>query len=410
LGFSSQMALMTDCSCDTGKNCIAAPAEAARPASAYPLAGFSGRLLALFGAVLGVVILVVVLAEWLGLIDPLTDHVPWPFWLAAVLAGGYPIFRTVLIAALKRRITSHTLMTAGLIAAIAVGAWPAGVVVVFFMRLADFIEHFTATRARSAVRDLTAMAPETARVERNGTEIEVPVGAVRVGGWSSCGRARRSRSTARSSPARRLSIRRQLPASRCRSRRARHPCLPPPASPRLGSLRLRATGVGADTTFGRVIKLVEEADRHRAEAQRLADRFGTWYLPIVGVIAAITFLVSGNALATAAVLMVACSCSFALATPVAMIASIGASARRGLLIKGGKYLEALAKANVVLIDKNRHPDLGPPADHRCGRLRRHDRRRPSADVRRVRRALFGAPARRSSPRGGYRTRASAARI
>lgn len=96
---------------------------------------------------------------------------------------------------------------------------------------------------------------------------------------------------------------------------------------------MRATGVGADTTFGGVIKLVEEADRHRTEAQRLADRFATWYLPIVGLIAAMTFLVSGNALATAAVLMVACSCSFALATPVAMIASIGASARRGLLIR-----------------------------------------------------------------------------
>lgn len=129
---------------------------------------------------------------------------------------------------------------------------------------------------------------------------------------------------------------------------------------RLGSLRVRATGVGADTTFGRVIKLVEKADRHRAEAQRLADRFATWYLPIVGLIAAMTFLVSGNALATAAVLMVACSCSFALATPVAMIASIGASARRGLLIKGGKYLESFAKADIVLIDKTGALTLGRP--------------------------------------------------
>ena len=143
--------------------------------------------------------------------------------------------------------------------------------------------------------------------------------------------------------------------------RPRRPCLRHEFRPaRLGSLRVRATGVGAETTFGRVIKLVEEADRHRAEAQRLADRFATWYLPIVGLIAAMTFLVSGNALATAAVLMVASSCWFALATPVAMIASIGASARRGLLIKGGKYLESFAEADIVLIDKTGTLTLGRP--------------------------------------------------
>lgn len=89
--------------------------------------------------------------------------------------------------------------------------------------------------------------------------------------------------------------------------------------------------------------MVEEAEAHRGDVQRLADKFSAYYLPIVVGIAALTFLISGNALATAAVLVVACSCSFALATPVAMLASIGASAKHGLLIKGGKYLEALVR-------------------------------------------------------------------
>jgi len=83
-------------------------------------------------------------------------------------------------------------------------------------------------------------------------------------------------------------------------------------------------------------------------------------LPVVGVIAALTFLISRNPLATAAVLLVACSCSFALATPVAMLASVGASAKRGLLIKGGKYLELLAKADVLLVDKTGTLTLGRP--------------------------------------------------
>src|SRR5690606_25688402 len=94
---------------------------------------------------------------------------------------------------------------------------------------------------------------------------------------------------------------------------------------RLGSIRVRTTSAGAQTTFGKVIKLVEEAEAHRAGVQRIADRFSAYYLPVVAAIAALTFLLRDDALAMAAVLVVACSCSFALATPIAMLASIGAA-------------------------------------------------------------------------------------
>jgi P-type Cu+ transporter len=127
-----------------------------------------------------------------------------------------------------------------------------------------------------------------------------------------------------------------------------------------GSLRVRATRVGRATTFGRVITLVEEAEGRRADVQRLADRVSAGYLPVVAAIAALTFLLRRDPLATAAVLVVACSCSFALATPIAMLASIGAAARRGLLIKGGKYLETLARADVLLLDKTGTLTLGRP--------------------------------------------------
>jgi Cu+-exporting ATPase len=129
---------------------------------------------------------------------------------------------------------------------------------------------------------------------------------------------------------------------------------------KLGSLRVRAERIGTDTTFGRVVKMVEEAEAHRADVQRIADKFSAWYLPLVAGIAALTFLLTRNPLSTAAVLLVACSCSFALATPVAMLASVGASARRGLLIKGGKYLELLARADVLLVDKTGTLTLGQP--------------------------------------------------
>ncbi len=332
----------------------------AAPAARAGLGGFTRSAMTVLGVAVGIVLFVAVIGEALGLFDALTERVPWPVWLALILAGGYPVFLSVARATLRRRVTSSTLMTVGLLAAVSVGQWAAALLVVFFIRLAEYVEEFTSERARRAVKDLTAMAPQVARVERDGQEAEVPVGAVRVGeivvvrpgdqipvdGEVVGGQATVNQSaiTGESMPVEAGPGARVFAASFAS----------------LGGLRVRATAVGADSTFGRVIKLVEEAEAHRADVQRLADRFSGYYLPVVATVAALTFVLSRNTIATAAVLMVACSCSFALATPIAVIASIGAAARRGLLIKGGKYLEALARADVLLLDKTGTLTLGRP--------------------------------------------------
>jgi Cu+-exporting ATPase len=321
---------------------------------------FTRQVLSLFGVVLGGVLFVVVLGEWLGLFEMYTQRVPWPLGLAIVTLGGYPVFRSVVRAARRRRVTSHTLMTVGVLAALALGEWATALVVVLFMRVSDYAERFTTDRARRAIRDLVAMAPQTARVVRGGTEVQVPLADVRaedtvvvrpgetipVDGEVIAGHATVDQSTITGE---------SMPADVGPGARVFAATLA-----RLGSLRVRATHVGPDTTFGRIISMVEEAETHRADVQRWADRFSAYYLPVVVAIAGLTLLVRHDVLATAAVLVVACSCSFALATPVAMLASVGASARRGLLIKGGRYLEALAGADVVLIDKTGTLTLGRP--------------------------------------------------
>ena len=114
----------------------------------------------------------------------LTRLVPWPFGLALVLVGGYPIFRAVARAALKGKIISHTLMSVGVVAALAIGEWPTAALVVLFMRTGEYAERFTTERARRAVKDLTALAPKTARVERAGQEELIPLEAFRVGDLS----------------------------------------------------------------------------------------------------------------------------------------------------------------------------------------------------------------------------------
>ena len=324
------------------------------------LASFTRPVLTLFGLVVGAVLLVVVAGEWFGLFERVTDVVPWPIGWMLVLLGGAPIFWNVLRATWRRQVISHTLMSLGVVAALAVGQWPTAAVVVFFMHIGNYAESFTTERSRQAVKRLTQLAPKTARIEREGQEVEVPIAQVQVGdiiivrpgeafpvdGEVISGHATIDQAaiTGESLPVEASAGSQVFAATTA--------CL--------GSVRLRATHVGKDTTFGRVIKMVEEAEAHRADVQRLADRFSAYFLPVVATIALLTFVISRNPLATASVLVVACSCSLALATPIAMLASIGAAAQRGLLIKGGKYLEQLARADVLLIDKTGTVTLGRP--------------------------------------------------
>ncbi len=324
------------------------------------IADFARPVLTLFAVVFGVVVFVAVVGEWLGLFEQLTLRVPWFVWLTAILLIGFPIFANVLRAAWKRQVLSHTLMSLGVIAAIAVGEWATALVVVFFMRIGDYAEKFTTERSRRALRDLTAMAPQTARVERGGREEEVAVDEVQVSevvivrpgetipvdGVVVSGQATVDQSaiTGESMPVEAGTGSKVYAA----------------AIAKLGSLRVQTTHSGVDTTFGRVITLVEEAEAHRANVQTVADKFSSYYLPVVAGIALLTFLVRQDPLAAAAVLVVACSCSFALATPIAMLASVGAAAKRGVLIKGGKYLETLSRADVLLVDKTGTLTLGKP--------------------------------------------------
>ena len=324
------------------------------------LQSFSRPILRLLGLVFGVVLLVVVVGEWLGLLDVAAEWIPWPVWLAVVLVGGYPVFRNVLRAALHRQVIAHTLMTLGVVAALVAGEWATAAVVVFFMRVGDYVEHFTTERARRTLKNLTAMAPQTARLEQAGVEQTVPVDQVRVG------------DVVIVRPGERIPVDGGVIAGFATVDQATitGEAMPVEAGPgsqvfaatlvRLGSLRIRAAQVGADSTFGRVIELVEQAEAHRADVQRLADRFSAYFLPVVAGVALLTYLIRRDPMATVAVLVVACSCSFALATPIAMLASVGAGAGRGMLIKGGKYLELLSQADVLLIDKTGTLTFGRP--------------------------------------------------
>ncbi|MBI5932497.1 MAG: cation-translocating P-type ATPase [Chloroflexi bacterium] len=321
---------------------------------------FTRQVLTILGVLFAVILFIVIVGEGLGLFESISDKIPWPLGLALVLAFGWPVFVNVAKAAWRRQIIAHTVMMMGVIAASVIGEWVTAALVVFFMRVGDYTEKFTTERARRAVKDLTALTPRSARVERNGVEIEIPVTellkdeivVVRPGEKipvdgivvsNQCS-VDQSAITGESMPVDVTVGDKVFAATLVKS----------------GSVRVQVTHLGADTAFGRVVKMVEEAEGNRADVQRIADKFSYWYMPVVAGIALLTFIIRRDPLATAAVLVVACSCAFALATPIAMLASVGAAAKRGLLIKGGKYLEVLAKADVLLLDKTGTLTLGQP--------------------------------------------------
>ena len=322
--------------------------------------GQLGRLLWGLFAVLSALLLVVVLGEWLGWFRSLTKLIPWPVYLLMILAGGWPVFRNVIKATIDRRVISHTLMTVGVLAAALVGEWASALLVVFFMRLGDSIERMTTESSRGALKTLTALVPQQAHVQRNGDEQTVPVGEVAPG------------DVVVVRPGERIPIDGSVihGTGSVDASTITGESLPVEAGPGTyvhaasmlqdGSLRIEAEQVGRDTTFGRVIRLVEEAEANRGDIQRFADRFSGYYLPIVMLVALLTYILRRDPLAVAAVLVVVCSCAIAMATPIAVLASIGSAAMEGILIKGGRVLEALPTIDALLIDKTGTLTLGEP--------------------------------------------------
>src|SRR6266568_1066704 len=118
-----------------------------------------------------------------------------------------------------------------------------------------------------------------------------------------------------------------------------------------GVLEVQTEKIGSETVFGQIIKLVEEAESRKAPIQKLSDKLATWLVEFTIAFAAITFIITRNLISTISVIVVAGACGVAAGTPLAIVAVMGGLAKKGVIVKGGVYVQEMSKIDTVVIDK-----------------------------------------------------------
>jgi heavy metal translocating P-type ATPase len=118
-----------------------------------------------------------------------------------------------------------------------------------------------------------------------------------------------------------------------------------------GAIEIQATKVGADSSLQKLIRLVEEAEQNKAPMQLIVDKWAAWLVPLCLLIAASTYLITGNMIIAVTVMIVFCPCALALATPTSIMAAIGQGTKHGVIIKSGAALERMGKVDVIAFDK-----------------------------------------------------------
>jgi len=280
--------------------------------------------------------------------------------IVAVVFGGYQRFIAGFKDAFNRKITVNVFVVVALLATIAVGEFRPAAIIVFIMAAAGALESYTLDKTRKSIRDLLDFAPRMATVRRQEEEVIVPVAELQVGDVVVVKPGARipvdGVVTAGASSVNQAPITGEsMPVEKFQGSSVFSGTLN-----ESGRLDIRTEKVGENTTLARIVHLVQEAQGTRAPIQNMADRFTTWFLPAVVLLAIIAFVISGDIRVAVSVLLVACPCAFAIATPTAVTAGVSNMARRAVLIKGGIFLELGHKIDRLLVDKTGTFTFGRP--------------------------------------------------
>jgi heavy metal translocating P-type ATPase len=280
--------------------------------------------------------------------------------IAGLLIGGWPIFKEAFENLIAKRMTMELSMSIAIVAAAAISEFFTALVITLFVLVAEVLEGMTVSRGRRAIRDLLDFLPRAVSVRRAGGVSEVdadtlslgdavlvnPGGRIPVDGTVIAGHSfvDQARITGESMP-----LEKSVGASVFAG-----------SINQSGALEIRAERIGRDTSYGKIIEAVEQAERSRAPVQRLADRLAGYLVYFALGAALLTYLLTRDSRATISVIIVAGACGIAAGTPLAILGGIGRAARAGAIVKGGLFLEQLGKVNTVVLDKTGTLTYGRP--------------------------------------------------
>jgi heavy metal translocating P-type ATPase len=297
-------------------------------------------------------------AVWIRLWEPLPSVSI--IGVLGLAIGGWPIFKEAFENLLARRMTMELSMSIAIVAAAAILQFFTALVITLFVLVAEVLEGMTVSRGRRAIRDLLDFLPRSITVRRPGgvSEVEaadlapgeavlvnpggrIPVDGMVVGGNSFVDQ---SRITGESLPVEKTAGSAVFAGSINQS----------------GALEIRAERIGRDTSYGKIIEAVEQAERSRAPVQRLADRLAGYLVYFALGAALLTYLLTRDIRSTISVIIVAGACGIAAGTPLAILGAIGRAARSGAIVKGGLFLEQLGRVDTVVLDKTGTLTYGQP--------------------------------------------------
>lgn len=308
-------------------------------------------------AITGILIVLAFAAKWLFKSETAESGL----LLAASLIGGFPIAASAWQALKVKVISIDLLVTLAILGAFVIQEFEESAIVAFLFLFGAYLEQRTLAKTRSAIKKLVEMVPETAlRQTADGDFEEVDLDdldegdilLVKTGGKipvdgevvSGSGTANEASITGESMPL------------------GKKPSDPVYAGTILenGTIRIKAEKVGDETTFGKIIELVEEAQDSKSQAERLIDRFSKYYTPVVLLLAIIVGLISQDLELAVTILVLGCPGALVIGVPVSNVAGIGNGAKQGILFKGSEVITKFSKVDTIMFDKTGTLTYGNP--------------------------------------------------
>ncbi len=293
------------------------------------------------------------------------ELIPLPVLLAAMAFGLYSLVKSAATDLIKeRKIGTELFITVAVVVSVLGKEYLAGAVVLMIILIAEYIAEASGERARASIRELIGSTPKTATLKASGTEKTVQIDDLKVGDIVLVKAGEKipvdGKVTAGDGAVNQAPITGEsLPQEKTAGSEVFAGTIL-----EVGALDIEMTKAGKDTVFARIISLVEEAESNQAPIEKFTDKVAAWLIPVVFVFVAGVYLYTRDVKLVIALLIFTSPAELGLATPLVTIAAIARAAREGILVKGGLFLEELAKITTIVFDKTGTLTVGTPVVNR----------------------------------------------